>query len=83
MCFIVNIQINKAVVGSGHRDVPNYMEEGVALCGLWGKSGGPNRHLKWVIFQLFTFLHHRCTFKCADITNDIIIHAHAVGHMTS
>ena len=52
MCFFVNIQINKAVVGSGCGDTPKYMGEGVASCGLWGKSGGlnsgqhgPNRYL--------------------------------------
>ena len=36
-------QVNKVVVGSGHRDAPKYVGEGVALCGLLGESGGSSR----------------------------------------
>ena len=37
-----NFQINKAVVGSGHGDVPKYVGDGVASCDPWVESGGPN-----------------------------------------
>ena len=40
MCSFVNFQINKAVVGSGHRDVPKYVGEGVAACSPWSKLAG-------------------------------------------
>ena len=39
--LIVEIMINKAVVGSGHGDAPKYMGEGVALCGTPGTLGAP------------------------------------------
>ena len=37
--LIVEIMINKAVVGSGHGDAPKYTGEGVALCGTPGAPG--------------------------------------------
>ena len=42
MCSFVNFQVNKVVVGSGCRDAPKYVGEGVALCGPCGESGGLN-----------------------------------------
>ena len=39
--LIVEIMINKAVVGSSHGDAPKYMGEGVALCGTPGTLGVP------------------------------------------
>ena len=37
--LIVVVKINKAVVGCGHKDVPKYMGEGVALCRTPGALG--------------------------------------------
>ena len=43
ICFImqkfviVNV-FNNVVVGSSHRDMPKYMGEGVASCGLWANE---------------------------------------------
>ena len=34
--------VNKAIVGSGCRDAPKYVGEGVASHGLWGRPDGPN-----------------------------------------
>ena len=42
MCSFVNFQINKVVVGSGCRDAPKYVGEGVALGGPHGESGRLN-----------------------------------------
>ena len=33
--------VNKAVVGSGYRDAPKYVGEGVALCSTPSALGGP------------------------------------------
>ena len=48
--------INKVVVASGHGDAPKYVGEGVALCGLLGKSGrssGPKNMQFHVVFHIF------------------------------
>ena len=43
MYSLANFQINEAVAGSGCRDMPKYVGEGVAIYCLW--SGGPNEYL--------------------------------------
>ena len=53
MCLFVNLQINKAVVGSGWRDMPKYVGEGVASCGPWGKSSRPNGSLNRSFHTVF------------------------------
>ena len=53
MCSFLNFQINKAVVGSGQGDMPKYVGEGVALCGLQGELGRPNRYLNRLFHTVF------------------------------
>ena len=50
--LIVDLKVNKAVVGSGHGDVPKYMGEGVASHVLLSMSGGKHR-LGYSIFHVF------------------------------
>ena len=75
--------INKAVVGSGHRDVPKYVGEGVASC-------GPPSNLRPFSgnFQIMHFGHtaseaHLLVFGCyvvnehRDVTYDVMaLHMH-------
>ena len=50
--LIVDFWVNKAVVGSGHRDTPKYVGEGVALHVLPGESGRAHG-LFYVLFVCF------------------------------
>ena len=51
--------VNKAVVGSGHRDVPKYTGEGVASHGTPGALGGPY-HVNYINYSHMGVFYRRC-----------------------
>ena len=96
-CYI-KMWVNKVVVGSGCRDVPTYVGEGVASCGTPGALGGPyhvnciNYGHFWVFSRRCTsdMLHLKCVIPFIDVTsfNDamtsyVMSRCHmCIGHMT-
>ena len=74
------VKINKAVVGSGHRDAPKYMGEGVALCRhpvLW-LYHGCGALVLWLFLGNFSWVHfgHGMFKACHLICQCYIVKQH-------